>query len=156
MLNVSVLWIVLLMMSPHSAPAPLQDPSVQAIRAQVETFQTAWNAHDPVALSALLTEDADQIMGDGPNTSGRQALQQWWKNRFATMEPGRTITLTVTSVRLITPDVGLLNTIAKTGGADAQGKALPSDTDRGTWVVMKKDGKWFIVALRVYPAEHAP
>jgi hypothetical protein len=32
---------------------------------------------------------------------------------------------------------------------------LPSDTDRGTWVVVNKAGQWLIAALRVYPAERA-
>jgi len=43
------------------------------------------------AVVVFYTDDADQVMDDGPTTVGRQALQQWWKSRFASMEPGRKI-----------------------------------------------------------------
>src|SRR5436305_561058 len=79
-------------------------------------FQTAWNAHDAVAVSALFTPDADQLMGDGPVTQGKNAVQQWWRDRFAAMPKGTSIVLTVRSVRVITPDVALLNVLAKVTG----------------------------------------
>ncbi len=146
--------VVVLMASPSVAYSQAQTPD-QALRGTVESFQTAWNAHDAAAVVALFIDDADQVMGDGPMTIGRQALQQWWGARFAGMEAGRRITLTVSAVRLVTPQVAVINTVATSGGRDAQGHALPSDTDRGTWVVVQKSGRWLMAALRVYPAEHA-
>jgi len=132
-----------------------QEPS-QPLRTIVQSFQTAWNAHDAGAVVAFYTDDADQVMNDGPTTVGRQALQQWWRSRFASMEPGRKIALTIAAVRLITPEAAIINVIATSGGHNAQGQALPASADRGTWVVVKKSGRWLMAALRVGPAEHAP
>src|SRR5712692_2470642 len=98
----SVVALVIVTASPNVARAQAQDPS-QALRARVQLFQTAWNAHDAGAVAAFFADDADQVMGDGPTTVGRQALEQWWRARFASMEPGRRITLTVSSLRLIAP-----------------------------------------------------
>jgi len=125
-----------------------------ALRNRVEAFQTAWNAHDAAGVAAFFTDDADQVMGDGAAVSG-PAIQRWWQESFATMEPARRITLTVSSVRLLSPDVALINTVAETGGRDAQDKGLLTSKDRGTWVVVQKRGQWLMAALRVYPAERA-
>src|SRR6059036_110482 len=148
---------VVLMTSPcveHSqAQAPAPD---RALRDMVESYQTVWNAHDAGSVVAMYTDDADQVMDEGPTTVGRQALQQWWAARFASMEPGRRITLSVSAVRLVTPDVAVINTVATTAGRDAQGQALSSSADRGTWVVVRRGGRWLMAALRVYSAEHSP
>jgi uncharacterized protein (TIGR02246 family) len=149
-----VLALVIVVMPSSFGSAAIQN-SPAALRTLVQTFQTVWDAHDAVRVADLFSEDADQIMGDGPTTVGRQAVRQWWETRFASMEPGRRITLTVGSVRLISPDVGVINTVAVSGGRGLQGQSLASDTDRGTWVVVNRAGQWVIAALRVYPAEHA-
>jgi uncharacterized protein (TIGR02246 family) len=150
-----VLALTIVVMPSSFNSVPIQNPSPPALRTLVQTFQTVWDAHDAGRLAELFSDDADQIMGDGPTTAGRQAIRQWWQARFASMERGRKITLTVSSARLISPDVGVINTVAVTGGRDSQGQSLPSDTDRGTWVVVNKAGQWLIAALRVYPAERA-
>ena len=148
----SVLIALLLAPARNTLYAPPQDPS-QALRQMVQAYQTAWNTHDAAAVVAFYTEDADQVMQGGATTVGREALTQWWRTRFAAMEPGRKIALTVTAVRLVTPQVAIVNTIATTGGQDAHGKELSGATDRGTWVVIQKDGHWLMAALRVGPAE---
>src|SRR5213594_2729439 len=86
----------------------------RALRDMVESYQTVWNAHDAGSVVAMYTDDADQVMDEGPTTVGRQALQQWWAARFASMEPGRRITLSVSAARLVTPDVAVINTVATT------------------------------------------
>src|SRR5438094_8228500 len=106
----AVLSLVLALVSP-ALPAQTPDLS-QALKERVSAFQTAWNAHDAVAVSALFTADADQLMGDGPVTQGTNALQQWWRDRFAAMPKGTSIVFTVRSVRVITPDVAPLNVLA--------------------------------------------
>jgi uncharacterized protein (TIGR02246 family) len=147
--------VVVLMTSPCVGYSQVQAPD-RALRDMVESFQTAWNAHDAAGVVAMYADDADQVMDDGPTTVGRQALQQWWAARFAAMEPGRRITLSVSAVRLVTPDVAVINVVATAGGRDAQGQALSSSPDRGTWVVVRRGGRWLIAALRVYSAEHPP
>jgi uncharacterized protein (TIGR02246 family) len=151
MMVMVVATVVLLANARNVVPEQTPDPS-QALRNRVQAFQTAWNAHDGAAVAAFFTDDADQIMGDGPTTRGLPALQQWWRDRFTIMEPGRRITLTVSSLRLAGPDVGVIDTLAATGGSSAPGQELSTSTDRGTWVVVQRGGQWLIAALRVYPA----
>jgi hypothetical protein len=79
-------------------------------------------------------------------------LQRWWRDRFASMEPGRRITLTVSSLRPLSPDVAVIDTLAVSGGRNAQGQELSTSNDRGTWVIVHRGGHWLIAALRVYPA----
>jgi uncharacterized protein (TIGR02246 family) len=143
-------------MLPSAGSAPDQDAPPVALRTIVQTFQDVWATHDAARLTELFTDDADQIMGNGPASVGRPAIRRWWEARFAGMEQGRSITLTVSSVRLISPDAGVINTVAVSGGRDPQGQPLPSNTDRGSWVVVNRAGQWRIAALRVYDAEGAP
>jgi uncharacterized protein (TIGR02246 family) len=145
--------VVVLMTSPCVVYSQVQAPD-RVLRDMVESFQTAWNAHDAASVVAMYTDDADQVMHDGPTTVGRQALHQWWAARFAAMEPGCKITLSVTAVRLVTPDVAVINVVATTAGCDAQGQAPSASADRGTWVVVRRGGRWLMAALRVCSAEH--
>src|SRR5262249_19185244 len=127
--------------------------AADALKSRVADFQRAWNAHDGAAVAACFTPDGDQIMDDGPLTQGKQALQEWWRNRFATTERGVAITLVVRTVRLISADVALLNVVATVpGGHPSQGKDR-AEQDRGTWVMVRQAGQWFISALRVQAAE---
>jgi len=135
--------------------APAQNPTLP-MQTLIQTFQEVWNAHDAARLAELFSDDADQIVATGPATSGRPAIRRWWEARFAAMPQGRTISLTSSSVRLISPDVGVINTIAVTGGRDGQGQPITSSTDRGSWVVVNRAGQWRIAALRVHQAELAP
>ncbi len=138
-------------LSPVRGQAP---DAAQALRSRVEAFQTAWNAYDASAVAAFFADEADQIMEAGPTIRGHQAIQQWWRDRFASIERGRKIALGVSSIRLITADVALVNTTAKgTGGRNAQGQEVPPENDRGTWVLIRQGGQWLITALRVQPAE---
>jgi uncharacterized protein (TIGR02246 family) len=124
-----------------------------AIRARIEAYLTVWNSHDPSALAAFFTDDADVIMGNGPITRGRQAIQELWRNYFATQEPERRATLVVDSVRLITTDVALINIATTTGGRNAQGQELHTRKARGTWVLVDQGGEWVIAAMRGMPTE---
>ena len=135
-------------MLPSFRPAAGQDSPPPALRVLIQSFQDVWNAHDASRVADLFTDDADQIMGLAELTTGRPAIRRWWDARFAGMERGRTITLTLSSARLVSPDVAVINTIAATAGRDPQGQPLPATTDRGTWIVVSKAGNWRIAALR--------
>ena len=124
-----------------------------ALRARVETYETRWNTHDAAAVAAFFTDDADMIAGNLPIVQGRQAIQDWWGKYFAAIEPERVGTFEVASLRLITPDVALINIFSETGGSDAEGRELPTRLARGTWVLVHETDGWFIAALRAQPAE---
>lgn len=141
------------------AAAPLsmlaaQTPAASdALRARVETYETRWNTHDAAAVAAFFTDDADMIAGNLPIVQGRQAIQDWWGKYFAAIEPERRGTFEIVSLRLITPEVALINISSETGGSDSAGRELPTRLARGTWVLVHQADGWFIAALRGQPAE---
>jgi uncharacterized protein (TIGR02246 family) len=130
------------------------DPS-DVLKQRVLAFQSAWNAHDAVAVTALFSADADLIMEDEPLVQGKSAILHWWRDRFAAMAKGTSISLTVRTVRSLTSDVALLNVAAKSSGELPQDRSVGSSEDRGTWIMFRQGGQWFISALRVQQVERA-
>jgi len=124
-----------------------------ALRARVETYERQWNTHDPAAVAAFFTVDADMIMGNLPRVQGRQAIQDSWAKYFAAIEVERRGTFEVVSLRLITPEVALVNITSETGGLDAEGRAMSTRLARGTWILVRESDAWFISAMRGQPAE---
>ena len=148
----SALLILLTVCGPATLAAQTPDLT-QVLKQRVTAFQSAWNAHDAAAVTAFFTTDGDLIMEDGPTVQGKAALQQWWHDRFAEVTTTTAITLTVRAVRPIAPDVVLLNALAKVSGDPPQGRTMGSNEDRGTWVLVRQGGQWFISALRVQQVE---
>ncbi len=124
-----------------------------AIRARIEAYRTAWDTHDPAAVGAFFTDDADFVMGNQPAAVGRRAIQEWWSDYFSNQEPERHLTLDVHSVRFVTVDVAVVDVATTTGGRDHQGRELLARRFRGTWVVHLQSGEWLISAMRGLPTE---
>jgi uncharacterized protein (TIGR02246 family) len=119
-----------------------------AVRAFVEAYRTTWNEHDPSALAAFFTTDADMIMGSDSAALGREPIQGWWRDYFARQEPERRLAIDVHAVRLVTPDVAVLNVATTTGGRNARGEELNSRKARGTWVMVREGETWRSSAMR--------
>lgn len=136
----------------HSERPRPEDES-HAVRARVEAYERAWNTHDPKAVAASLTPDADMVMGNGPLIRGRGAIEEWWSTYFTRIDPKRGGTFAVDSIRLITPSVALVNVESRTGGHGSDPQELPVRLARGTWVMLRQGDEWLITALRGYPAE---
>lgn len=122
------------------------------IRAFVRAYEGAFNTHDPAALTTLYTDDADIVVRNSPVIHGRQAILNWWRTYFSQSRPYRFIPI-VDEIRMMSSDVALINVTAT--GASQQPDAAQSSVRyaRATWVVVRKEGKWLIAALRVLPSE---
>ena len=91
------------------------------------------------------------IVGVQPRVSGRAAIEQWWNNYFSRIDTGRMITISIDSVRLLRPDVALLNVDTTTAGIHSEtNEALEQRKARGTWLVIRDDDEWEIAALRAH------
>lgn len=137
---------------PGAAAAQTSGDSV-AVAALVEEYLTSWNEHDPSALATFFTQDADMIMGSDPVALGRGAIERWWRAYFSRQEPERRVEIVIQALRLIAPDVAVLNVTTTTGGPNAQGNQLRSRRARGTWVVVRQSDRWRISAMRGMPTE---
>ncbi|MGH9886581.1 MAG: SgcJ/EcaC family oxidoreductase [bacterium] len=133
-----------------AAAAPMlalaQSPTPEAaIREHTAAYAAAMNKHDATAVAALFAPDGDQVIGDGSRIAGRAAIRDAAQKELSTWPAARRITLAVTAVRVLTPDIA----IAETSATFSEG---PVKTNRGTSVMVRQNGKWQIAALRVYPA----
>lgn len=124
-----------------------------ALQERVEAYQSAWNTHDPAAVAAFFSEDADMAFGNSPAIRGREAIKASWRTYFEGQEPERGLTLEVNSVRFVTDDVAVINVATTTGGQDSQGQELRARRFRGTCVLRRQSGQWLIAAMRSLPTE---
>jgi uncharacterized protein (TIGR02246 family) len=122
------------------------------IRAFVDAYEDAINSHDPSAVSAFYEDDADLIVRNGPVTHGRKAIQDRWQRFFSEPRSYRTILIT-DGIRMITPDVALINVVVTGATVQTEARELPVRYGRATWVIVRGDDQWLITAQRVLPSE---
>ena len=60
----------------HSAGAASDD---QAVHDRIEAFEAAWNRHDPAAMAAFLTDDAEWVNVVGWWWRGKSSVHQGWE-----------------------------------------------------------------------------
>lgn len=123
----------------------------------VEAYQHTFNTHDPSALAAFFTEDADFLMFNLPEIQGRQDIENWWRDywqsKFNKQELGRKGTFNLNSVRFLADDVALVNIETITGGKDSLGVKLKTREARGSWLLNRKNENWLISAICGMPTE---
>jgi uncharacterized protein (TIGR02246 family) len=113
-----------------------------AIRAVIKAFIDTREANDPKGLSALLTDDVDQQQTSGNVRRGREAVVT---GSMATQQStGGRRTITVDSLRFVTPDVAIAD-----GRYDSVGRLDGSDQRMLTSMVLRREGGgWRIAAIR--------
>lgn len=122
------------------------------IRAFVDAFGDAVNSREAAVVSTLYTNDADLIRRNGPVVHGRKAIQDWWQTFFLEPRPYRTILIT-DGIRMITPDVALIDVVVTRAAEQAEARERPVGYARTTFVVAHEDDGWLIAAQRVLPSE---
>jgi uncharacterized protein (TIGR02246 family) len=113
-----------------------------AIRAVIKAFIDTREANDAKGLAALLTEDVDQQQTSGNVRRGREAVVT---GSMATQQStGGRRTITVDSLRFLTPDVALAD-----GRYDSVGRSDGTDQRMLTSMVLRREGgDWKIAAIR--------
>jgi len=141
-----LLTIVVLVLA--CAPAFAEEPAAasvaeSAIKEHFKDFDQTWAKHDAKAVAAFYTEKADIVTEAGQTFSGRDGIEQALSNGFDNSLKDSTLTITVQKVRLIKPDVALVDSDVqiKQGDADANLLHLVS-------ILVKQDGKWMTETSR--------
>jgi uncharacterized protein (TIGR02246 family) len=122
-----------------------------AVRAIVQKYMDARDRQDAHALEALFTADADQLVSSGEWRKGRAELV---KGTLASSQStGGKRTITVTSVRFLTPGVAIAD-----GHYDLTGLTGGQNRNMWTTLMMTHDANgWHIAAIRnMLPAAPAP
>jgi uncharacterized protein (TIGR02246 family) len=122
--------------------APLDEA---AIRSNVAAFEAAWNKRDAAGVLATYAPDGDVVVLDGPRTAGREAIRRLLDADFSTTPSTMRIRLVVTSVRSLTRETAIVETVARFNEGAVR-------ENRGTSVFVRRDGQWLVSALRVLPA----
>jgi uncharacterized protein (TIGR02246 family) len=139
----------------QSITEPLSSPVQQASRRAVDqtafrqhaaAFAAAINRRDASALADLFTENADQVIGDGPLLVGRAAIRADANNTLSAWPAARQFALAVTGVRMLDPNTAIVETTARFSEG-------PVRANRGTAVMVRESGRWLISSLRVYPSQ---
>jgi len=125
-----------------AAPAFASADELAAIRERVASYQTAYNQHDAKAVAEHWSEDAEYIRESGDRVRGRAAIQKVFEKLFAE-DPELQLNVTVTNVRLVSPDVAV-----EDGKAEVSGEQGPVLESTYTAVNVKKNGVWYVDSIR--------
>jgi uncharacterized protein (TIGR02246 family) len=138
MRNITIVCCLLAAPALHAqAPVPASADET-AVRTLIQNYVNARDARDPSAIEALFTADADQYTTAGEWRRGRAQVVPGTAESTKQNPGDRSIT--VASVRFVTPDVAIAD-----GSYDIVGSAVKRWT---TMVLEREAGVWRITAIR--------
>lgn len=142
---------LLFFITPSFSPAVPGGSEEAAIREVIKNYVDARERIDPKAVEQLFTTDADQLVSSGEWRKGREAVVRG--TMASSSSTGGNRTITVESVRVISPDVAIAD-----GRYELTGLAGGVTRRMWTTFVLKRSGKeWRITAIRnMLPAAPAP
>jgi uncharacterized protein (TIGR02246 family) len=138
--------LLLLAVSPLAAT---QVSDEQAIREIQTRWDDAWNRHDVKALGALVAEDVRFVNVAGQVLTGRAQFEALQARTHAMQFKESVRTVTGTDIKFLTPDIAVAHVKwGMTGDKDPDG--TPRQPRHGVMmqVLMKRDGKWAVVAAQ--------
>jgi uncharacterized protein (TIGR02246 family) len=119
------------------------DVDMAAIHMRAAAYVDAYNQQDAAALSELWADDAVYLNRDtGEPIEGRAAIGEMFKSMFESGEASQ-LSVTIQSVRLITPDVAI-----EDGTAEIRSGAGEMTTSTYTATHVKKEGVWYLNSVR--------
>lgn len=137
--------------SPEQAAAPEEmtepiesEPDMAAIKAEIQTMETAWaaadNAGDVQALLAFYSDDAVSMGSGSPMAVGKAAIQKEIEEGMASRPAGGTVSYDVLDVF---GDENTVTEVGKITRKDASGKEVYSGKYMAIWE--KRDGKYVCI-----------
>jgi uncharacterized protein (TIGR02246 family) len=133
--------------SSRAVPAASPDRAAdeRAIRDTIARVQEALNARDYAAAAAPFGDDGDLVLPGAARVTGRVAVQAEWRRAWSAAGDRR-IAVVVRSIRFTGPDAALAELTAEfSSGTPVR--------DRATYVLVRREDRWNVAALRVMPAE---
>jgi len=121
-----------------SAGLNAADPAPTGKGQRMQDFIAAFNKGDAKAVAAFWAPEATYVDQVGNEYKGRPAIEKLYTKLFAGAK-GSKLAIHVTSVKQVTPDVGIEEGITEVRPADGG----PVSVARFTAVLVKKDGVWY-------------
>lgn len=146
------LWAAVVAQEPAKSTKKVADAEPQkqesAIRASVEQFTKAYNAHDAKALAELFLPEAQVVDEDDNTIHGRSEIENLFTGVFEE-SPETKIEVAIASIRFIG------SSLAVETGSTTTTSAPGATAERGRYSVLHvlRDGKWSMGLVRDMPAE---
>jgi uncharacterized protein (TIGR02246 family) len=149
LLTIATCLTTVLSLAAQTAPRRGEDET--AIRAVVSKYVDARQQSDARAIEALFTADADQLVSSGEWRKGREAVVRG--TLASSKDTGGTRTITVESIRFISPDVAVADGRYEISGlSDGQTRRMWA-----TFLFNRTPDGWRIAAIRnMLPAAPTP
>lgn len=130
----------------------------QAIRRILDTYQTAWNAHDAHAFAQIFASDAQFVNVRGiVYPGGRAGIEKAHAPLFKTMFRQSHNTTNGVRLRFLRPDVAVADVRWQMmGSTDHQGRLRPLVRGLRNMVLTKTHGRWQIVEFHNMEIEPPP
>jgi uncharacterized protein (TIGR02246 family) len=118
-----------------------------AIRSLYRQMMEGWNKGSSQAFAAPFTEDADFIAFDGTRFKGRQEIALAHQPLFDKWLKGTRLVEYSTQVRVLRPDIALMQVI---GGTVMRGQTEPAPerVSIQTLVAVKRDSHWWLASFQ--------
>jgi uncharacterized protein (TIGR02246 family) len=117
-------------------------PEEDAIRKDIEAYSVAYNKGDLQGIMSFWAQGAEYVDDDGTVTRGKEAISALFKKSLAERK-GKTLRVKVTSLRLLRPDLAMLDGTTELTGPDGD-----IDTDSFASVWTKTGERWQILSVR--------
>jgi uncharacterized protein (TIGR02246 family) len=143
------LWLVAILLALFAAVASANPADEAAIREVQAHWDAAWNRHDIKALGALVADDVRFVNVAGIVLTSRAEFEQL-QARTHTMQFKESVrTVTGTEIKFLTPDVAIAHVKwGMRGDKNADGSPRPPRNGVMMQVLMKREGKWQVVAAQ--------
>lgn len=136
-LILSCLILAVLPITVLAEDAPATPNAEQTIKDRTKDFDAAWNRHDATAVASFYTTAGNIVTENGDELSGRDGIQQALTDAFNGNLKDCTLSSTVGTVRLIKPDVAIVDSDIEMKVGDAEPRKMHVVS-----VLVNKDGKW--------------
>jgi uncharacterized protein (TIGR02246 family) len=115
------------------------------IRARAQEFSAAWQKHDPALVAAFYAPDGDMVTGQGRAYAGRDAIEEALRGAFDGGLKDSAFVWTVEKIKLVKPDVAVVDYEAQIKGTDANAEGVKFHI---VAVLIKQGGKWLTQTTR--------
>jgi uncharacterized protein (TIGR02246 family) len=138
--------VLILAVSPLAA---MQADDEKEIREVQSRWDDAWNRHDVQALSSLVADDVRFVNVAGVVLIGRAEFATLQARTHAMQFKESVRSVTGTDIKFLTPDIAVAHVRwGMKGDKDPDGTPRPPRHGVMMQVLMKRDGKWMVVAAQ--------
>jgi uncharacterized protein (TIGR02246 family) len=148
MFQILAVFAVSLLITGTEGPGTKPDKR-DGISQTTELFTGAWNRSDSQAMSETFLQDGSLVIPQGVMIESRAAIESFYRNAFARGYQGSHATSAIKRVTRLRDDIALIDGEWSIDGAhDAEGNKRSEERGIFFAIVVRRDGKWLIAALR--------